>query len=531
MRTFRLILILCFVQLGLTSGLWAGSVSGRVTYDGNGQPVGMAQILVFSASGQGFGIGAVTNSDGYYEADEVPAGDFVVTCTKIDLATKTYYSEYYDNAKTREEATVLHVNTDSKITNINFGIPGGGVPPVNLEVIVKGTVKDANGNALQNAIVKIWLGRISDHLLWFSKDKLLSFITAKTDASGKYEIKFEKTANIVNWIVVSAEKDNYLTEFYKNKAYFYQATPIVFNSDTTLSGIDFSLSPCGSVTSYSISGTLTGSDGKNLSGAFIIATNGHIGDTYMAVADDAGKYKLSNLKSGKYYLLFAAHGYVLEFYNNEYKWEDADAVQVNGAVSGINAELDVMPDKSGGCVVSGIIKALDDSFIPGVLITIKNSAGKAVSSAITDDNGKYQISDLPDGAYTLQASKVDFESKTADVSVSGSNSAQVNLNLKQTATSVETGGKIIPTELKLIGNYPNPFNPSTTISFTLPSQEFTSLKVYNMLGQEVASLVNEKLDAGVYKVNFNAGQLSSGVYLYQLSAGSYSSVMKMVLMK
>lgn len=531
MRAFRLILILFIAQLGLASCIWAGSISGRVTYDNNGQPVAGAQILIGPPSQQGYFLSLITNSEGYYGSNEVPAGDYIVSCTKIDWAKKTIYTEYYDNVQTKDAATVITVTADSKISNINFGIPDGGTPPADLKVIVKGTVRDVDGKALQGAIVKVWLGRFTDHLLWFSKNKMLNFITAATDASGNYEIKFDKTADMINWIVVSAEKEDYLTEFYNNKAFFYQANPVQITKAGTIENIDFSLTPVGTTSSNSISGKVTCNCGDNLKGAFVVATGSHVGEVYTAVTDENGHYSLSNLKSGKYYLLFAAHGYVPEFYNNAYRWEDADVVEVNGTVNGINAELKEMPSKPGNGIIAGIIKALDGKFISGVLITIKNSAGDAVSSAITDDNGNYQVSELADGNYTVQASKVDYESKAADVSVSGSNTAQVNLNMKQTVTSVKNGGKTIPTEIKLVGNYPNPFNPSTTISFTLPSQEFTSLKVYNMLGQEVAALVNEKLDAGVYKINFNAAQLSSGVYLYQLKAGNYSSVMKMVLTK
>ena len=80
-------------------------------------------------------------------------------------------------------------------------------------------------------------------------------------------------------------------------------------------------------------------------------------------------------------------------------------------------------------------------------------------------------------------------------------------------------------------NYPNPFNPNTTISFTVPYQSKVTLKVYNILGSEVATLVNESKPAGSYNVTFNAGQLSSGVYFYQLTAGSFVSTKKLILLK
>jgi hypothetical protein len=83
----------------------------------------------------------------------------------------------------------------------------------------------------------------------------------------------------------------------------------------------------------------------------------------------------------------------------------------------------------------------------------------------------------------------------------------------------------------LSNNYPNPFNPSTKISWQLPVRGQVSLKVYDVLGNEVATLVNEEKPAGIYEVAFNASDLSSGVYFYQLKTGNFISTKKMILLK
>lgn len=80
-------------------------------------------------------------------------------------------------------------------------------------------------------------------------------------------------------------------------------------------------------------------------------------------------------------------------------------------------------------------------------------------------------------------------------------------------------------------NFPNPFNPTTNIQFSIPASALTTLKVYNMVGQEVATLVNGQKEAGVYFVDFDASKLASGVYLYKLQSGSYVETKKMVLVK
>jgi hypothetical protein len=98
-------------------------------------------------------------------------------------------------------------------------------------------------------------------------------------------------------------------------------------------------------------------------------------------------------------------------------------------------------------------------------------------------------------------------------------------------TSVEDGSRVHPEELRLHQNYPNPFNPSTTIRFSLPQREQVTLKVFDVLGREVAALVSGELNAGEHAVVFDAGNLPSGVYLYQLTAGTFIQQKKMVVLR
>jgi len=89
----------------------------------------------------------------------------------------------------------------------------------------------------------------------------------------------------------------------------------------------------------------------------------------------------------------------------------------------------------------------------------------------------------------------------------------------------------VPERFTLSQNYPNPFNPSTVIKYSLPEKSNVSIKVYDMLGQEVATLVNEVKNAGTYQVNFDASGLTSGMYIYKIQAGDYVSSKKMMLLK
>jgi hypothetical protein len=89
----------------------------------------------------------------------------------------------------------------------------------------------------------------------------------------------------------------------------------------------------------------------------------------------------------------------------------------------------------------------------------------------------------------------------------------------------------VPSTYALEQNFPNPFNPGTTINFSIPTEGFVSLDVYNSIGQKVATLVNETKTAGTYAVNFDASDLTSGIYFYKISSGNFSETKKMILLK
>ncbi|RMG43553.1 MAG: T9SS C-terminal target domain-containing protein [Methanobacteriota archaeon] len=98
-------------------------------------------------------------------------------------------------------------------------------------------------------------------------------------------------------------------------------------------------------------------------------------------------------------------------------------------------------------------------------------------------------------------------------------------------TGIEPSENLVVKEFKLLGNYPNPFNPSTTIAFQIPKAEHVKLTVYNIAGEQVATLVNNYLEAGKYDVEFDARDLPSGIYFYQIQAGEYQAVRRMALIK
>jgi hypothetical protein len=121
---------------------------------------------------------------------------------------------------------------------------------------------------------------------------------------------------------------------------------------------------------------------------------------------------------------------------------------------------------------------------------------------------------VPDGYTTGSTSPISYEIMTKTGT----------LGVKETSV-------IVPNKFRLDQNYPNPFNPTTNISFDVPSEQFVTVKVYSMLGEEVATLVNERLTPGSYQTRFDGYNLSSGVYLYRITAGNFTQAKSMLLVK
>jgi len=108
---------------------------------------------------------------------------------------------------------------------------------------------------------------------------------------------------------------------------------------------------------------------------------------------------------------------------------------------------------------------------------------------------------------------------------------QIDLNGTFEFSSEVTVNRIAPSDFSLMQNFPNPFNPSTQINYSIPQNTHVLVKVYDSNGSEVTTLVNENKESGNYAVNFNASRYSSGIYYYTITAGSFSQTKKMILMK
>jgi hypothetical protein len=124
----------------------------------------------------------------------------------------------------------------------------------------------------------------------------------------------------------------------------------------------------------------------------------------------------------------------------------------------------------------------------------------------------YEDKNVPSGKYSYRLKQID-------------NDGQFEYSK---AIEVDLGA---PKIFELSQNYPNPFNPTTTIRFSLPEASTVKLTIYNILGQEIRTLLNEYKEAGIHTLNFDASELNSGIYVYKLEAGNFVQTRKMTLVK
>jgi hypothetical protein len=144
-----------------------------------------------------------------------------------------------------------------------------------------------------------------------------------------------------------------------------------------------------------------------------------------------------------------------------------------------------------------------------------NSIGFVPGFGTTTEPKSYSFIDesVTSGTYKYRLKQIDF-----DGSFTYSNEAEVSVDFT-------------PKEFVLYQNYPNPFNPNTVISYQLPVSGNVTLKLYDVLGNEITTLVNEEKQAGVYEVEFDGSSLASGMYLYKLQVGTFVQTKKMILLK
>lgn len=381
--------------------------------------------------------------------------------------------------------------------------------------------------------------------IYFFYNGIYLFNTSITDDFGNYEIELPEGEYII-----AAERQGYRVVFRDSTFDPYFARLVEVDDDVTTT-INFSLKKL-SQSDISVSGIAYDSlGGITLDKGVVVVRKGTHTPTLLkqnVLADDLsvyagfiksdGSYNIT-VEDTTYYFVQGYSDYFLPtYYNNQNAssvfWQNADSVFVNQSI--INKNLYLARDSSyggGGAYGSISLPLLEAQGFDGITLLARSIENNELYSYnFGKENGSFYVNSLPYGTYQLVAQKVGFPNAVSEIfTISPQNQAQYNLNIRFTLTDAVAEKNFIPTEIKLYPNYPNPFNPSTMISYSIPQSTYVVLKIYDILGSEVATLVNEHKHAGMYNLRFDASGLSNGVYFYTIKTDNFTSTKKMLLLK
>lgn len=520
-------------------------ISGRVRIKNSGEPLRNVKIKFYNDDE----VAAETYTDyGGFYSKELEPGEYKISATLYADSLFGYnfpdQTIFYDSVDTIDEAEVVELEENETVTDINFTFDR---PNPFVQVTVEGKIKDENDDPVEDAAVYIHK---------YSTPYLANPIIDRvfSDEEGNYSISFVAFDYEQNF-AVQVSKLGYESQFYGggtsiNNAdfftlrgdtlYFKDSFTIIENNLVT--GIDFTLEE--GVGSYgSIEGRITDENGLGINHAYIVANNIITEVPYSVVTDSSGSdsggyFRLTNLPNGEYVILIYADGYEPEFYDDAQYFGEADVIDINGNGVEINAELQQLQQSPGSGLVHGRIYANNNRILSGSLVRLYNSEGKLIDFSISNVNGMYVLNHVHFNYLTITVSKPGYQEIQANANYqpSENNSMEMNFSMQQVILSVDDNSTDQPVSYSLGNNYPNPFNPSTTINFAIPDAGLVKLKVYNILGQEIRSLINNRMPAGNHKAIWNGkdnsgNAVATGLYLYSIEAGSFRNVKKMVLLK
>jgi hypothetical protein len=511
---------------------------------------------------------AKTDSNGNYRISNMDPGTYKLRAVS---PSPQYASQWYDGAATAAGANVITVPDSPQVTIVNFSLAAGaaGLPKITVSGIVADSVlnpvKTAHvffvraGFALNSNIT------VDDFRQYFEMNDLTSDYRLEGNSKEVYQTKVDSTGDYslpipAGSYIAFAEAPGYGTVFYPGQTNLLSATTLVLQHDSA--GVNFMLPRLPSIALGMIQGSVIDSALDVGVPSRIIATRDRwtsvdkFGEpsSYVVDTDSLGNFTVGNLLPGSYFVFAVPLGsYAPAFYSTDTistLWKSATKVVISGnSVSGIDIYVQEIPvSVEGYADISGTL-----SLTSGTASTMAGAIvyaywGDVVAGfAITDVKGNYSIDGLAPGAYSLFVDRLGYDAGprmnpapndmpahvgTVSYDASGNPvNANVPLSISSVTTLVGSTSSLQPTQYTLEQNYPNPFNPSTTIRYTLPVSGRIAVRVYNLLGQAVATLVDGTQKAGTYEVSFNASALSSGVYFYRIESGSFEAVKKMMLLK
>lgn len=502
-----------FAMEGNFSG--SGTITGMVT-DQNAEPIFEAVVHLHRVNNGGnqggmpnFPHVALTAENGIYSLENIPAGEYYVKVTKDG-----FFPEFYEEASHWQDATIITIEDDSELT-IDFSLDSLAFYQLS------GVVLDAAGNPLEGTVVFAKGSNCQNP----GNPLNLNGPTAETDAEGNYTLELATGDYIVGALAISGTQQS--IQFYDHKTNPLEADIVTVESD--LEGINFDLPEPASYEN-SLSGVVS-LEGEPAANAVIVAMSSDQTFATTVLADENGYYEFS-LPANEYYLAANAEGGLNTFYPGVINFQAAETVEVTGVVTDINFEI--IPQAGGGYfVVDGYVNDPNGQPVYNTTVSFTDAYGNVIATATTDASGYYETSELSVGEIEGLATKVFYESDTETMEVYGNTT--VDFTIEPMEQLSNEGTPDLPNKIAT-HNYPNPFNPTTTISFNIPQQTNVNVTVYNVKGEKVKTLVNSALNSGTHTVVWdgeddNQNAVASGVYFYKVRTENSTAVKKIMMIK
>ena len=491
-------------------------VSGMVT-DENGQPVEDATVFLYPVACMNWYFGhAFTDEAGLYEISDIPPGDYF-----LSVHAQSYLPYFYDGVTSWEDATVITIAEGDTIT----------IDPVLQPLVlytVSGFVHDDLGNPVSDCIV------FAHSTSWNPGGNGgnggchggFGMLNTQPDENGYFELNVPEGeyifgAETLDWM-------NMQIQFYDHKSSPDEADVVLVEDDVT--GIDFDFEAFVTFDN-SISGNITLA-GVPVENAIVVGISADQTFSTTTFTNEFGQYELANLPENDYYIFAYGPGSVPTFYPGVINFEDAVAVAALGIVTGIDFEL--VPVNGGGYLaLDGFVRDNQNQPIANTTVIISDLEDNVVAMAQTNNDGFYEANNVISGDVVVSATKVFYNTSYTTTTMIGN--ATIDFILESTGSSGSNDTPLIAGILNAV-NYPNPFNPSTKISFNIPTASSVEVTVYNTKGQLVTTLVDDHFEAGIYNIVWNGTDrtnkpVSSGIYFYKVSAAGKSITNKMLMLK
>ncbi len=330
-----------------------------------------------------------------------------------------------------------------------------------------------------------------------------------------------------------AASDGYVPSFYHRPQ--EPISVVQVNAETP--NIEINLRRIPDVTLHSISGSITDNDIIPAYPCRVVAVSSDEDEDLVESAEmqDDGAYTLNNLPTGSYYVFVISSDAPPTYYPNETVWENASLVQVATDIATIDFNL-ASPNNIGSFEVSGLVSSANRTPVNGapvIAYSYLDGTRVPIAYGFTNAAGEYSIRNLKHGVYELAVTKLNYETNFQNLIIDSS--TVLDFDVQQVATNHQTSSPV-PSVITNISNYPNPFNPSTYISFYLSKNTHVQVDIYNIKGELVKNLIDINLLSGDQHIywqgtNNQAKPVSSGVYLYKITANNNSVSNKMILLK